>query len=415
MERFGDKVICNPVVKLEKNKKYSFISIDMITPIYKSVDGNQLTAYTGQSCSKFEDKDILMARITPCLENGKLAVAKTVGNKGFGSTEFFVFRGIKDVSDTDYIYYLLSMPYMRELATNSMTGASGRQRADLGFIKKIPWTFPSISKQRQIAEVLSSFDNLIEINNRRISVISKLANNIYDEWFVRFRYPGNELRNHVKSRLGKIPEDFTILKMAEVFDYYIGGGWGNDEPDKEFDQEAYVIRGADFPSVSKGDVSSCPLRYHKLSNYSKRVLQENDIIIEVSGGTADQPVGRTLLVDKDIIDRLGGRVICASFCKMLRLNDRVGPYYFYYWMQFLYDTRIIERFQLQSTGIINFKFDYFLNKGDILIPPKNLMNEFERIIRPLHKEKMMLARKNDLLMRQREMLLPRLMSGKLNV
>ncbi len=415
MERFGDKVICNPTVKLEKNKEYFFISIDKITPIYKTVDGDELTLYTGQSGSKFEDKDVLMARITPCLENGKLAMAKTDGNKGFGSTEFFVFRGIKDVSDTDYIYYLLCMPYMRELATNSMTGASGRQRADLGFIKKIPWTFPDIGDQRRIAKVLSAFDELIEINNKRISVVSELASNIYNEWFVRFRYPGNDHRKLVKSRLGKIPQEFNILKMTDVFEYYIGGGWGNDEPDKEFDQEAYVIRGADFPGVNRGDVSSCPLRYHKLSNYSKRELQENDIILEVSGGTADQPVGRTLLVEKDIIDRLGGRVICASFCKMIRLNDRVSPYYFYYWMQFLYDTRIIDRFQLQSTGIINFQFEYFLNKGDILMPPKELMNEFERIVRPLHEEKLMLARKNDLLIRQRDMLLPRLMSGKLKV
>ena len=415
MERFGDKVICNPTVKLEKNQEYSFISIDKITPIYKTVDGSETTLYTGQSGSKFEDRDVLMARITPCLENGKLAVAKTDGKKGFGSTEFFVFRGLKDVTDTDYIYYLLCMPYMRELATNSMTGASGRQRADLGFIKKIPWTFPDISKQRRIAKVLSAFDELIEINNNRIDVVSELASNIYNEWFVRFRYPGCDHTKMKKSRLGKIPEEFTILKMEEVFKYYIGGGWGNDEPDKEFDQEAYVIRGTDFPYVSKGDVSTCPLRYHKPSNYSKREIIENDIILEVSGGTAEQPVGRTMLVDKDVIDRLGGKVICASFCKLIRLNDRVNPYYFYYWMQFLYDTRIIDRFQLQSTGIINFKFEYFLKKGDLLLPPAKLMTEFEQIIKPLHDERMMLARKNELLIRQRDLLLPRLMSGRLEV
>ena len=143
---------------------------------------------------------------------------------------------------------------------------------------------------------------------------------------------------------------------------------------------------------------------------------ENDIIIEVSGGTAEQPVGRTLLVTKDVIDRLGGKVICASFCKQIRLNTEVvTPYYFYYWMRFLYDTRMIDRFQLQSTGIINFKFEYFLRKGDIMLPPKDLMDRFDEKVKVLYDEISLLAQQNENLAKQRDILLPRLMSGKLEV
>ena len=84
-------------------------------------------------------------------------------------------------------------------------------------------------------------------------------------------------------------------------------------------------------------------------------------------------------------------------------------------MQFLYYTRIIDKFQLQSTGIINFKFEYFLRKGDIMLPPKALMDRFDEKVKVLYKEKSILARQNDNLIKQRDLLLPRLMSGKLEV
>ncbi len=84
-------------------------------------------------------------------------------------------------------------------------------------------------------------------------------------------------------------------------------------------------------------------------------------------------------------------------------------------MKFLYDTRIIDRFQLQSTGIINFKFEPFLRKGDVMLPPKEIMDAFEKQVSILHKEMNQLAKQNTLLARQRDLLLPRLMSGKLEV
>lgn len=414
--RFGEKVLCNPTVKLEKAKLYPLIDIEKINPAYKSVCSNEYVEYTGQSGSKFNDHDVLMARITPCLENGKLAIAKSNGESGIGSTELFVFRGIDGVSDTDYIYYLLSMPHMRQLATNSMTGASGRQRADLGFIKRIQWNFPDIAKQKRIADILSVYDSLIELNNKRIKLLEQMAENLYKEWFVRFRFPGHETAEFENGKFGKMPTCFSTTKMQDAFEYYIGGGWGNDDKDAEYCDEAYVIRGTDFPHVNSGDLSTCPLRYHKASNYKARKLKENDIIMEVSGGTAEQPVGRTLIITKDILERLSDKVVCASFCKLIRLNlEVVTPLYFYYWMKYLYDTRIIDRFQLQSTGIINFKFEYFLRKGDLMLPPMEVMQAFDNLVSGIYEEKASLARTNENLIKQRDLLLPRLMSGKLEV
>ena len=171
MDRFGEKVCCNPTVHLKKQESYPSIDIERITPGYKMVRSVESVEYIGQGGAKFQDHDVLFARITPCLENGKVAIADTDGQKGIGSTELFVFRGIKGVSDTEYIYYLLNMKHIRQLAANSMTGASGRQRADLDFIKRIEWNFPSIVIQEQIVSILSAYDNLIELNNKRIKVL----------------------------------------------------------------------------------------------------------------------------------------------------------------------------------------------------------------------------------------------------
>lgn len=310
-----------------------------------------------------------------------------------------------------YVYYFLQTMHLEQY-----NAGAGVPTLNQNHLQRLKISIHEREEQERVAAILSAYDDLIENNNRRIALLEKAAQELYEEWFVRFRFPDHETVNLAESRLGKIPSSFNLIKMNDAFDYYIGGGWGNDEYSAQFPEEAFVIRGTDFPNVQKGDLSRCPLRYHKKSNYSARELKENDIIIEVSGGTAEQPVGRTLLVTKDVIDRLGGKVICASFCKQIRLNTNVvTPYYFYYWMQFLYDTRIIDRFQLQSTGIINFKFEYFLRKGDIMLPPRELMDKFDKNVKTLYEEIAILARQNENLVKQRDLLLPRLMSGKLEV
>ena len=271
--------------------------------------------------------------------------------------------------------------------------------------------------QQKIASILSSYDRLIENNTRRIRLLEQMAENLYKEWFVRFRFPEHENVEMVKSKYGRIPSNFNIIQMQDVFDYYVGGGWGQENMSNDFSEEASVIRGADFPKVCQYDISTCPRRFHKKSNYRSRQLEDGDIVMEISGGTSEQPVGRTILVTQSLIDRFdNGKVICASFCKLIRLRKNViSPFFFYYWMKFLYDTRIINRFQLQSTGIINFKFEPFLRKGDVMLPPTNVMNSFESHVVPIHKEMNKLAQQNQLLTRQRDLLLPRLMSGKLEV
>lgn len=313
-----------------------------------------------------------------------------------------------------YYYYLFKLPYNPIKAIVNQCAQAGIRGSEL---QKIKVPYPSVRIQHRIASILSAYDNLIENNKLRIHLLEQIADNLYREWFVRFRFPGQDNAEFEDSKIGKIPSTFSVTNMGDVFREYIGGGWGNDEESEEYPVSASVIRGADFPNIWHYDVSSCPKRFHKNSNYKSRQLQDGDIIMEISGGTSEQPVGRTVLLTQDLIDRFeGGRVICASFCKMIRLNkDKISPYFFFFWMHYLYDTRIIDRFQLQSTGIINFKFEPFLKKGIVMLPPKDLMQSFDKHIIPIYKEINLLAIQNENLSRQRDLLLPRLMSGKLEV
>lgn len=320
-------------------------------------------------------------------------------------------------NDFRYIYYLIreGLPYFQLIG-----GGSGSGTPIISKNKFARFKFPvetDLHLQCKIASILSAYDNLIENNSKRIHLLKQMAENLYKEWFVRFRFPGHEADRLVASKLGKLPSSFRVANMGSVFDFYIGGGWGNDDMSDDYPVEASVIRGADFPNVSRYDISSCPKRYHKISNYKSRQLVDGDIVMEISGGTSEQPVGRTILVTQEMIDRFkDGKVICASFCKLIRLNKAaVSPYFFYYWMQYLYDTRIIDRFQLQSTGIINFKFEAFLRKGLVMLPPMEIMQQFDNYIIPIFKEINALATQNEILARQRDLLLPRLMSGKLKV
>lgn len=311
-----------------------------------------------------------------------------------------------------YFAYKLSLAKL-----GRFSGQAAQPGLSVTKLLRLKFEMPSRQYQDRVASILSTYDSLIENNTKRIRILEKMAENLYKEWFVRFRFPGYEKVEFADSKYGKLPNTFEIVRMKDVFGYYIGGGWGEENESDEFPEVASVIRGADFPNVWHYDVDSCPRRFHKTRNYKARRLEAGDIIMEISGGTSEQPVGRTVLVTKELVERFeGGRVICASFCKLIRLNkEKVSPYYFYYWMKFLYDTRIIDRFQLQSTGIINFKFEPFLRKGDVMLPAKEIMEAFGKKVMVLHQEMNLLAKQNSLLARQRDLLLPRLMSGKLEV
>lgn len=159
-------------------------------PFQRKIEGFVVTKYT--SGTKFRNGDTLLARITPCLENGKTAQVSILeeGEVGFGSTEFIVLREKPGISDRNFIYYLSISPKLRDIAIKSMTGTSGRQRAQVDVIKNSIIKLPPIEEQRQIANILSSLDEKIEINNEINKKLEEMAQAIFKHcglWTLNFQ------------------------------------------------------------------------------------------------------------------------------------------------------------------------------------------------------------------------------------
>ena len=308
-----------------------------------------------------------------------------------------------------YVYYYLKTMKLDQF--NSGAGVPTLNRNDLDAVVV---RLHDNQSQEKITEILSAYDDLIENNSRRIAILEEMAQRLYREWFVHFRFPGHKGTNMVESDMGLIPENWTISSPQNVSDYYIGGGWGKDIRSNGL-VPAYVVRGTDIPQAKRNDIAGCPLRYHTKSNFQSRVLKDGDIVIEVSGGSKGQPVGRALLITDELLNSFDHNAICASFCKLFRCNKNISSYYFYMWLQEIYENREIEKYQSQSTGIINFQFEYFLYNATLLVPPKALQEKFELFCGTLFRQINILGAKNTNLRKTRDLLLPRLISGDIDV
>lgn len=122
--KFSDFVDINPLVKLKANEEYSFIEMADLNDGQRYVYPSAKRILTGGA--RFEENDTLFARITPCLENGKICQVKDLKDgKGFGSTEFLVFRGKEKVSDSNFVFYLSRWDEVRRFAELNMVGTSG--------------------------------------------------------------------------------------------------------------------------------------------------------------------------------------------------------------------------------------------------------------------------------------------------
>ena len=174
----------------------------------------------------------------------------------------------------------------------------------------------------------------------------------------------------------------TATLLSDLIEHQIGGGWGADEASTLTPDPAFVIRGTDIPSALVGDVSGVPFRYHKSSNLRSRALQHLDIVFEVSGGSKGQPVGRALLVTNRLLEQFDeSPAMCASFCKLIRLSaEHCDPRFVFRLLQAAYSDGSLDAFQVQSTGITNFRWKPFLNQYQVLLPTLRTQNQVAEVL-----------------------------------
>ena len=211
--KLKDFIQFNPTEKLAKGELRRKIAMEQLSPFTRYVDSINFEKYNGGA--KFRNGDTIMARITPCLENGKTAYVSSLNENevAFGSTEYIVLRNINHISNSNYIYYLATSPMIRELAIKSMVGSSGRQRVQQSVLENFEMELPALHKQQQIAAILSSLDDKIELNRRINDNLEQQAQALFKSWFVDFEpFKGGKF---VESELGMIPEGWSIKPLKD--------------------------------------------------------------------------------------------------------------------------------------------------------------------------------------------------------
>jgi type I restriction enzyme S subunit len=173
--RLADFMNFNPTTPLRKDTECKKVAMENLGINSKKVLGWEYAKFNGGT--KFINGDTLVARITPCLENGKIGFVDFLKEHevAFGSTEFIVLREKDDISTQQYIYYFAYWNEFRDLAVQLMTGTSGRQRVETDVLKQRVFRFPEISTQQVIAEVLASLDDKIDLLSRQNAILEALA------------------------------------------------------------------------------------------------------------------------------------------------------------------------------------------------------------------------------------------------
>ena len=183
---FSDAVLLNPRIALDRGAIYPFVDMAAVSPGSRDVVASQRRKYSGGG-SRFCTGDTLMARITPCLENGKIARYRgaDASDPAHGSTEFIVVRGRLGVTDPEYAYYLTCWDEVHDYAVGQMTGTSGRQRVATDSLAHLVVPVPSMGQQRAIVHVVGTLDDKIELNRRMAETLEGAVRTLFKSWFTR--------------------------------------------------------------------------------------------------------------------------------------------------------------------------------------------------------------------------------------
>ena len=179
-----DIAIINPSESVAKGQMTKKVAMECLKPFTKKISEFSVEPFNGGM--KFRNGDTIIARITPCLENGKTAYVDILDSNeiGFGSTEYIVLREKSGISDKHFLYYFSISPEFRDVAILAMTGSSGRQRVETNVVRNHTFLLPPLPEQKAIAGVLSSLDDKIDLLHRQNKTLEAMAEALFRQWFV---------------------------------------------------------------------------------------------------------------------------------------------------------------------------------------------------------------------------------------
>lgn len=363
----------NPRETIKKGAIAKKIPMDVLRPFYRDIPYYVEECFSGGT--KFRNGDTIMARITPCLENGKTAQVSILndGEVGFGSTEYIVFRAKEGIADKDYLYYLVCSPEVREPAIKSMVGSSGRQRVQTDVVKNLEIDVPPLVEQEKIGSFLKAFDDKIALNDRINKNLEQQAQAIYQQMFI-----------------DNASSDWTEGTLSDIADITMGqspsGSSYNEDGNGTIFFQGRAEFGFRFPTV------------RLYTTEPKRMACANDTLMSVRAPVGDLNVAHT--------DCCIGRGLATIHSKN---NHQSFVLYTMFSLK-----KQLDVFNGEGTvfGSINRNS---LNEMPLLIPSSEKIDEFEALVAPMDA-----AIRNNYdeicrLEQLRDSLLSKLMSGELDV
>lgn len=387
----------NPKRTIKKNEVARKITMDLLIPHSKQIYSFKYEPYTGGA--KFSNGDTIMARITPCLENGKHAYVSCLneGEIAYGSTEYIVLCGKNGVSDNEFVYYLSHTPQFVNTAIKSMVGSSGRQRAQVPVLENLIMSVPvNLSDQRKIAGILSALDAKIENNNKINANLEAQAQALFKSWFVDFT-PFKD-QPFVDSELGPIPQGWKVGKLGDLGDIICG-----KTPSKK-NKNFY---GGNIPFIKIPDMHG-----HVFVNES-----------------ADSLTNTGSLSQKNkLIPSHSLMVSCIATVGLVSINSKpahtnqqinsiipICDYLLYFLYLFIKRNKdYLQNLGRGGTTTLNVNTKTF-SSILIAIPQKDVVINFHQIVSPIFKTIENNIQENQRLAALRDTLLPKLMSGEIKL
>ena len=400
---FSKAVLVNPTVRLDRNVTYPFVDMAAVNADSRSAYPSEQREFRGGG-SRFHSGDTLMARITPCLENGKIARyhAPEAMSDAHGSTEFIVIRGRPNVTDNDFAYYLTQWNEVREYAISQMTGTSGRQRVPVGSLNHLNVPIPPLLEQRAIAHVLGTLDDKIELNRRMNETLEEMARSLFKSWFVDFE----PVRAKMERRETGLPPDIADLFPDRLVASELGeipDGWEV----KGFEEFATVVYGAAFSSKRFNDSGlGLPLiRIRDLAAHNPSVFTDQ----EHPRGHLIKPADIVVGMDGEFRAHIWKGPSAWLNQRVCHFEPRPGIPTAFLLEALSSSLAYFERAKVGTTVI-------HLSKGDIdsirlIRPTEVVLNAFAQMSEPLSRRIVDNALESRKLAAQRDTLLPKLMSG----
>ena len=372
----------------------------------------------------FEGEHLLIAEDGENLRTKQTPIAFLAKGKFWVNNHAHIVVG-NDKANTRFLQYAL-------LGTDISAYLTGAVMPKLtqGNLNRIEVLCPPREIQAQIVGVLGALDDRITLLRETNATLEAIAQALFKSWFVDFdpvrakqegRAPEGMSDataalfpdSFEESELGLVPKGWHLVPFGQLLCHTIGGDWGSEAPDDKNTVRVAIIRGTDIPDLQSGANSRVPVRYTSQKKLATRKLEDGDIVLEVSGGSKDQPTGRALYLSAGLLGQFDCPVEPASFCRLLRPNTKDIGVLLAQHMTYIYAQGKTWEYQNQSTGIANFQTTHFLETELVAVPGDDVLAEFAKVIRPIV-DRAHLTQIQELAA-LRDTLLPRLISGQLRL